>query len=407
MKILVVGSGGREHALCGKLAQSPKTSALYAAPGNPGIAQVATCLATTDYLAAAESIDADLTVVGPEAPLSAGIVDLFRAKGRRIVGPNAAAARLESSKAFAKELMLRAGIPTARFVTAANAEEARDALLEFDLPVVIKADGLAAGKGVIIANTHEEARRAIDQLGPVLVIEEFLAGEEVSFIVLSDGVNVLALEPTQDHKTLNDGDQGPNTGGMGAYCDGRILDPFRQELVMAQVIRPAIEQMRSEGIPFTGFLYAGLMMTAQGPKVVEFNARLGDPETQALMHRMASDFVEPLFAAAHGTLDETPLEWKADPSVCVVLAAAGYPGPARKGDAITGLDQVHEATVFHAGTKLDKNVLVTSGGRVLGVIASGPTLDLAMSNVYEDVRKIHFDGMHYRKDIGKKGLKRW
>ena len=407
MKILVVGSGGREHALCGKLAQSPKTSALYAAPGNPGIAQVATCLATTDYLAAAESIDADLTVVGPEGPLAAGIVDLFRAKGRRIVGPTAAAARLESSKAFAKELMLRAGIPTARFATAANAEEARDALLEFDLPVVIKADGLASGKGVIIANTHEEARRAIDQLGPALVIEEFLAGEEVSFIVLSDGVNVLALEPTQDHKTLNDGDQGPNTGGMGAYCDGRILDPFRQELVMAQVIRPAIEQMRSEGIPFTGFLYAGLMMTAQGPKVVEFNARLGDPETQALMHRMASDFVEPLFAAAHGTLDETPLEWKADPSVCVVLAAAGYPGPARKGDAITGLDQVHEATVFHAGTKLDKNVLVTSGGRVLGVTASGPTLDLAMSNVYEDVRKIHFDGMHYRKDIGKKGLKRW
>jgi len=407
MKILVVGSGGREHALCGKLAQSPKTSALYAAPGNPGIAQVATCLATTDYLAAAESIDADLTVVGPEGPLAAGIVDLFRAKGRRIVGPTAAAARLESSKAFAKELMLRAGIPTARFATAANAEEARDALLEFDLPVVIKADGLASGKGVIIANTHEEARRAIDQLGPVLVIEEFLAGEEVSFIVLSDGVNVLALEPTQDHKTLNDGDQGPNTGGMGAYCDGRILDPFRQELVMAQVIRPAIAQMRSEGIPFTGFLYAGLMMTAQGPKVVEFNARLGDPETQALMYRMASDFVEPLFAAAHGTLDETPLEWKADPSVCVVLAAAGYPGPARKGDAITGLDQVHEATVFHAGTKLDKNVLVTSGGRVLGVTASGPTLDLAMSNVYEDVRKIHFDGMHYRKDIGKKGLKRW
>ncbi len=229
MKILVVGSGGREHALCWKLAQSPKTSALYAAPGNPGMAQVATCLATTDYLAAAESIDADLTVVGPETPLAAGIVDQFRAKGRRIVGPTAAAARLEASKAFAKELMLRAGIPTARFATAASAEEARDALLEFDLPVVIKADGLAAGKGVIIANTHAEANRAIDQLmtiGSRLVIEEFLAGEEVSFIVLSDGVNVLALEPTQDHKTVNDGDQGPNTGGMGAYCDGRILDAF-------------------------------------------------------------------------------------------------------------------------------------------------------------------------------------
>jgi phosphoribosylamine---glycine ligase len=407
MKILVVGAGGREHALCWKLAQSPKTSALYAAPGNPGIAQVARCLATTDYLAAAESIDADLTVVGPETPLAAGIVDQFRAKGLRIVGPTAAAAHLESSKGFAKELMLRAGIPTARFAAVTSTEEAHDALLEFDLPVVIKADGLAAGKGVIIAQTHPEARRAIDQLGASLVIEEFLVGEEVSFIVLSDGVNVLALEPTQDHKTVNDGDQGPNTGGMGAYCDGRILDPFRQELVMAQVIRPAIAQMRSEGVPFTGFLYAGLMMTAQGPKVVEFNARLGDPEAQALMHRMASDFVEPLFAAAHGALDETPLEWKADPSVCVVLAAAGYPGTVRTGDAITGLDQVREATVFHAGTKLDKNVLVTSGGRVLGVTASGATLDLAVNNAYEDVRKIHFDGMHYRKDIGQKGLKRW
>ena len=407
MKILVVGSGGREHALCWKLAQSPKTSALYAAPGNPGIAQVATCFATTDYLAAAESMDADLTVVGPETPLAMGIVDQFRASGRRIVGPTADAARLESSKTFAKELMLRAGIPTARFATAADPEEARDALLEFDLPVVIKADGLAAGKGVIIANTHDEARRAIEQLGPPLVIEEFLAGEEVSFIVLSDGVNVLALEPTQDHKTVNDGDQGPNTGGMGAYCDGRILDAFRQEMVMAQVIRPAIAQMRAEGTPFTGFLYAGLMMTAQGPKVVEFNARLGDPETQALMHRMASDFVDPLFAAAHGALNETPLEWKADPSVCVVLAAAGYPGSVRTGDAITGLDQVHEATVFHAGTKIDKDVVATSGGRVLGVTASGTTLDLAITNTYREVRKIHFDGMHYRKDIGKKGLKRW
>jgi len=407
MKILVVGSGGRENALCWKLAQSRKAAELYAAPGNPGMAQVATCLATTDYLAAAASIDADLTVVGPEIPLASGIVDRFRAQGRRIVGPTAAAARLEASKAFAKELMLRAGIPTARFATATSAEEARDALLEFDLPVVIKADGLAAGKGVIIANTHDEARRAIEQLGSPLVIEEFLAGEEVSFIVLSDGVNVLALEPTQDHKTVYDGDQGPNTGGMGAYCDGRILDRFLQELVMAQVIRPAIAQMRAEGTPFTGFLYAGLMMTARGPKVVEFNARLGDPETQALMHRMASDFVEPLFAAAHGALDETPLDWKADPSVCVVLAAEGYPGPVRTGDAIAGLEQVHQATVFQAGTKMINDVLTTCGGRVLGVTASGASLALAMSNVYEDVGKIHFGGMHYRKDIGQKGLKRW
>jgi phosphoribosylamine---glycine ligase len=408
MKILVVGSGGREHALCWKLVQSPKTSALYAAPGNPGIAQLATCLPTADYLAAAESIDADLTVIGPETPLAAGIVDQFRAKGRRIVGPTAAAARLESSKTFAKQLMRRAGIPTARFAAVSSAEEARDALREFDLPVVIKADGLAAGKGVIIAHTDEEARQAIEQLGSGgLVIEEFLVGEEVSFIVLSDGANVLALEPTQDHKTLNEGGQGPNTGGMGAYCDGRILDPFNQELVMAQVIRPAIAQMRAEDTPFTGFLYAGLMMTAQGPKVVEFNARLGDPETQVLMHRMASDFVEPLFAAARGALDEEPLDWKADPSVCVVLAAAGYPGSVRAGDVITGLDQVQESIVYHAGTKPANNALVTSGGRVLGVTASGATLDLAIRNTYDDVRKVHFDGMHYRRDIGQTGLKRW
>jgi len=410
MNILVVGSGGREHALCWKLAQSAKTSALYAAPGNPGIAAVATCLATTDYLAAAESIDAGLTVVGPEVPLAVGIVDQFQAKGRRIVGPTAAAAQLESSKAFAKEMMVRAGIPTARFSTANTPEEARDALLEFDLPVVIKADGLAAGKGVVIAHTHEQARQAIDQLiaiGSTLVVEEFLTGEEVSFIVLSDGVNVLPLEPAQDHKTINDGDTGPNTGGMGAYCDGRILNPFQQELVMAQIVRPAIAQMRADGVPFTGFLYAGLMMTAQGPKVVEFNARLGDPETQALMHRMASDFVDPLFAAAHGALDETPLEWKADPSVCVVLAAAGYPGAPRTGDPIRGLDQVHDASVFHAGTKRSGDQLLTAGGRVLGVTASGATLHAAIRNTYTAVEKIHFDGMHYRRDIGRRGLTRW
>jgi len=410
MKILVIGSGGREHALCWKLAQSPKTSALYAAPGNPGIAQVATCLPTTDYLAAANSIDADLTAVGPEAPLAAGVVDQFRANGRPIVGPTAAAARLEASKAFAKEFMMRAGIPTARFASVDSPDDARATLAQFDLPVVLKADGLAAGKGVIIASTPEEADQAIDQLltpGAKLVIEEFLTGEEVSFIVLSDGVNILALEPTQDHKAVLDGDRGPNTGGMGAYCDGRILGEFQKELVMAQIIRPAVECMRSEGTPFTGFLYAGLMMTRDGPKVLEFNARLGDPETQVLMHRMESDFVVPLFAAAHGTLDERELRWHPDPSVCVVLAAAGYPGSVRTGDAITGIEQAAQATVFQAGTKLDANVLRTSGGRVLGVTARGETLRSAIDNAYADVARIHFDGMHYRRDIGQKGLKRW
>jgi phosphoribosylamine--glycine ligase len=410
MKILVIGSGGREHALCWKLAQSAKTSALYAAPGNPGMAQLATCLPTTDYIEAADSIDADLTVVGPEAPLAAGIVDRFRERGRRIVGPTAAAARLEASKAFAKEFMLRAGIPTARFATVETVDQALAALGEFDYPVVLKADGLAAGKGVIIANSKPEAEQAIAQLlapESTLVIEEFLTGEEVSFIVLSDGVNILPLEPTQDNKAVFDGDRGPNTGGMGAYCDGRILGDFQKALVMAQVIRPAIEHMRADGHPFSGFLYAGLMMTRNGPKVLEFNARLGDPETQVLMHRMESDFVEPLFAAAHGTLDERELKWRADPSVCVVLAAAGYPGSVRSGDPITGLDQVAGATVFHAGTTSIDNVLNTSGGRVLGVTASGATLESAIDNSYQEVRKIRFEGMHYRTDIGQKGLKRW
>jgi phosphoribosylamine--glycine ligase len=306
--------------------------------------------------------------------------------------------------------MLSSGIPTARFATVNTPEEARAALHEFGFPVVLKADGLAAGKGVIIANSAAEANLAITQLltpGSPLVIEEFLTGEEVSFIVLSDGVNILPLEPTQDHKTVHDGDTGPNTGGMGAYCDGRILTEFQKSEIMASVIHPAIQDMRAEGEPFTGFLYAGLMMTPRGPKVLEFNARLGDPETQVLMYRMQSDFVEPLFAAAHGTLGGVELEWSPDPSVCVVLAAAGYPGSVRTGDAITGLDSLQNATVFHAGTKLADNVLTTSGGRVLGVTSRGATLEVAIRITYQEVANVHFAGMHYRKDIGQKGLKRW
>jgi len=306
--------------------------------------------------------------------------------------------------------MLRAGIPTARYATVATIDQAREKLRDFDLPVVLKADGLAAGKGVIIANSQSEAEQGIAQLltpGSALVIEEFLTGEEVSFIVLSDGVNILSLEPTQDHKSVFDGDTGPNTGGMGAYCDGKILSDFQKAVIMAQIIRPAIDHMQAEGQPFTGFLYAGLMMTEQGPKVLEFNARLGDPETQVLMHRMQSDFVEPLFTATNGQLNESELKWRPDSSVCVVLAAAGYPGSVRSGDKITGLNHVESATVFHAGTKQANGNLVTSGGRVLGVTASGPTLQSAIQNTYEQVHKIHFDGMHYRKDIGQKGLKRW
>lgn len=405
----MIGSGGREHALVWKLAQHPGAE-LYAAPGNPGIAHHATCIPTPDYLAAAESIHADLTVVGPEAPLAAGIVDQFRARGRAIVGPTAAAARLESSKAFAKEFMQRARIPTARFVTAGSVQEVYDALRRFGLPAVIKADGLMAGKGVAIVHTEDEVRLAVAQLlkpGAQIVIEEFLQGEEASFIVLSDGQRVVALEAAQDHKAVDDNDTGPNTGGMGAYSDGRILNGAETERVMAEVIEPAIELMRADGTPFTGFLYAGLMMTADGPKVLEFNARLGDPETQALLHRMRSDFAPYLEAAARGSLCDAKLEWAPEPSVCVVMAAAGYPGSVRTGDAITGLDRVDDAVVFQAATKLIKNVLVTSGGRVLGVTASGRDLATAIRDTYAAVEKIHFDGMHYRRDIGQKGLRRW
>ena len=383
---------------------------MFGAPGNPGIAQVATCLETSDFVEAAKSVKADLTVVGPEAPLAAGIVDRFRQEGFAIVGPTAAAAQLESSKAFAKQFMNRAGIPTARFATVDSAAAAQAIVRDFGYPVVLKADGLAAGKGVVIANSPEEADAAVTQLltpGGRLVIEEFLEGEECSFIVLSDGSNILELEPTQDHKAVFDNDQGPNTGGMGAYCDGRVLTAEQKRDVMATVIRPAIAGMKHDGSPFTGFLYAGLMMTAHGPKVLEFNARLGDPEAQVLMHRMKSDFVPYLWAAAHGDLGSAEVEWRSDTSVCVVLAAAGYPGHVRTGDRIEGIEKISNATVFHAGTKLTKNVLTTAGGRVLGVTAAGPDLRSAISNTYGEVEKIHFDGMHYRRDIGQRGLKRW
>jgi phosphoribosylamine--glycine ligase len=335
---------------------------------------------------------------------------VFRAEGRLIVGPTATAAQLESSKAFSKAFMARAGIPTARSITAATQHDALDALNRFGLPVVIKADGLMAGKGVVIAHSNEEAAQAIGQLlvtGSQIVIEEFLTGEEASFIVLSDGNRVLPLEPSQDHKAVGDGDTGANTGGMGAYCDGRILTASQILRVMDTIIEPTIHLMRGDGIPFTGFLYAGLMMTDDGPKVLEFNARLGDPETQVLMHRMRSDFVPHLEAAARGALDDTRLEWAAAPSVCVVMAAHGYPGNARTGDAITGLHNVDRATVFQAGTKLYKNDLITSGGRVLGVTACGPDLPSAIRNTYTAVDQINFEGMHYRRDIGQKGLKRW
>jgi phosphoribosylamine--glycine ligase len=388
LKILVIGSGGREHAIAWRLGLEGHQ--IFCSPGNPGTAQVATNL----------EIEADLTVVGPEAPLVAGVVDQFRARGLAIVGPTQEAAQLEGSKIHSKELMHRAGIPTARFARVETAIEGLAALDRFNYPIVIKTDGLAAGKGVIIAQDRAEAEAAVTSLGPRLVIEEFLEGEEVSFIVLSDGRNVVPLEATQDHKAVGDGDTGPNTGGMGAYCDGRIISSKDVGKILDTVIEPAV---RATG--FTGFLYAGIMMTADGPKVLEFNVRLGDPETQALMHRIDDDFAGTLAQAAAGELKTGSLKWKKDPSVCVVMAAAGYPGQVRTGDAIT----IHEsaAQVFHAGTKIGPNGLETSGGRVLGVTASGPDLASAVRNAYDGVEKIHFDGMHYRRDIAKKGLKRW
>jgi phosphoribosylamine---glycine ligase len=414
MRVLVIGSGGREHALVWRLRQSPSVRAVWASPGNPGMAALATCLpgsSPADWLRIAERNDIDLTVVGPEAPLVAGVVDQFRVARRPIVGPTAAAARLESSKVFSKEFMSRAGIPTARFETVSTTEDARRALASFGLPVVLKADGLAAGKGVVVARERSEAEAALPSLLSVtgrLVIEECLEGEEVSFIVLTDGRRAIPLEPTQDHKCVHDGDRGPNTGGMGAYCDSSILTGSQSEIVMDTVIQPALGAMAANGHPYTGFLYAGLMMTKDGPKALEFNARLGDPETQPLMHRLAGDCGEVLAAAARGDLSGTRLDWKPEPSVCVVLASHGYPGAVRTGDVIRGVADAEQngAVVFQAGTRETERGLETSGGRVLGVTASGPDLASAIDNVYAAVAKISFDGMHYRRDIGARGLNR-
>ncbi|WHZ20320.1 MAG: Phosphoribosylamine--glycine ligase [Rhodanobacteraceae bacterium] len=433
MKILVIGSGGREHALAWKLAQSPRVSEVIAAPGNAGTAREPRMrnanVAATDLdglLKLAQDERVGFTVVGPEAPLVAGVVDKFRAAGLRVFGPIAAAAQLEGSKSFTKDFLARHRIPTAHYAVFTALEPALEYVREHGAPIVIKADGLAAGKGVVVAMTLAEAEHALaDMLGAHafgdasarVVIEEFLAGEEASYIVMADGAHYLPMASSQDHKRVGEGDTGPNTGGMGAYSPAPVVTPEVERRIRTEVIEPTLRGMAAEGAPFTGFLYAGLMIDKAGaPKVIEFNVRFGDPETQPIMQRLQSDFAALIEAALDGRLDRAEAEWDPRPSLGVVIAAQGYPGKAKSGDVITGLDAGDNAAsaagngdvkVFHAGTKLDADGhVVTAGGRVLCVCALGDDLAQARDRAYAAVDRIHFDGAFCRHDIGHRALAR-
>ena len=416
MKVLVIGGGGREHALAWKLAQAERVRTVYVAPGNGGTAADPALknVPLTDPNALADFCIAEkvaLTVVGPEAPLAAGVVDVFRARGLRIFGPTQGAAQLESSKAFAKEFMQRHGIPTALYATFTEAAAAHAHVDKHGAPIVIKADGLAAGKGVVVAMTADEAHAAIDHMltavGERVVIEDFMAGEEASFIVLCDGKNVLTLATSQDHKRVGEGDAGPNTGGMGAYSPAPVVTPNVHAKVMHEIIQPTIAGMAKDGLPFTGFLYAGLMIDAQGqPRTVEFNCRLGDPEAEVILMRLKSDLFEVLMHATDGTLDTVELQWDRRIALGVVMAAHGYPAAPRKGDTITGLPAgTAELQVFHAGTELADGTLRATGGRVLCVTALGDSVRLAQQRALDVVRQIRFDGAHWRNDIGHRAIK--
>lgn len=420
MKILVVGSGGREHAISWKLKQSPRVTELYCAPGNAGISQIAQCVAIS-----AEDIDGlldfalkneiDLTVVGPEVPLTMGIVDLFEKHQLKIFGPSQAAAEIEGSKAFSKDLMQKYHIPTAKYGVFTQVEEAKAFLETVGIPCVVKADGLAAGKGVLICESKEEAQHAIEDIlvdnkfgaaGSRVVIEEFLVGQEVSMLAFTDGKTIKPMVSAQDHKRIFDGDQGLNTGGMGAYSPAPIYTDDIHAFVVEHVLQPTVDAMAAEGRPFAGVLYAGLMLTADGPKVLEFNARFGDPETQAILPRLETDLVDIMLAVVEKRLEQQPIQWSADACVCVVMASGGYPESSEKGVPIQGLAEAgQKALVFHAGTARKEETIVTNGGRVLGISALGEDIAAAIDKAYQAVHEIQFNHMQYRTDIGQKALR--
>ena len=423
MKVLILGSGGREHALAWAVSRSPRVTEVVCAPGNGGIAQVARCVPVdvkdvNAMLRLAEVEQPSLTIVGPELPLSIGVVDAFQQRGYRIFGPTRDAARLESSKAFAKQFMKRYQIPTANYAVCTSAKEVEESLKHFHPPIVVKADGLAAGKGVIICPTRHFALESAqglfsgELLGAVeqqLVIEEFLDGEELSFLCLSDGKHVAPLVPAQDHKRIGEGDTGPNTGGMGVYSSSEMLEPTMKEWILHHIAEPTVRGMAEENTPFTGVLYCGLMMTARGPQVLEYNARFGDPETQAILMRLESDVVDALEACIDGRLSETEMRWNRGASACVVASSSGYPGSYKTGLPIGGLSnaaQTPGVEVFHSGTARVGSQVVTSGGRVLGVTAVGDSLEQALGRAYEALSHIHFDGIYYRRDIGHRAIKR-
>ncbi len=421
MKVLVVGGGGREHALVWTLKRSPRVTEIYCAPGNTGIAEMATCVDIN-----AEDVDSllefalreaiDLTVVGPEAPLIAGLANRFEEQGLKVFGPKQRAAEIEGSKALAKEIMIKYNIPTAKYAEFTDTKEAIAYIEAQGAPCVVKADGLAAGKGVIVAEDKETAINAVKEImedkvfgasGDKIIIEEFLVGEEVSILAFTDGNNVVPMVSSQDHKRAYDNDEGPNTGGMGAYSPAPVYTPELDEIVYKEVLVPTIEGLKAEGREYKGVIYAGLMITEEGPKVLEYNARFGDPETQAVLVRLETDLVDIIDAIIENRLADIEILWKKDPAVCIVMASGGYPGHYEKGKVIKGLTEANQVgVVFHAGTAEKDGEIVTNGGRVLGVTASGETVKEAIANAYQAVDKISFKDMHYRKDIGKRALDR-